>query len=464
MQRWSVIRHPLILPAIVLAALAAFAPFLGGGLLTDDFVHVERIVRDGGGLAGLVAAPDAFGFHRPVTQASLALDALVNGGTPAAFRVTNLALHAGVVGASFIVARLILSASLAAWLATLAFALTPKAHPIAVLWISARADLLMALFSLIATAAWIVWTRRGAARWGWLVAAAYVLALLSKETALLLPVMLLATPQAARPFQERAGAAAGMIAATAPMLWWRMQVGALMPLSADAHYNLVTPVFGWIRNGTNCFFRMLPSPLALFGLVGLPALATRSAPRGGSGGDGGLHLGPVLIFGALWTLVFLLPALPIEARSELYLYLPTFGICLVAGYLVERWINTTAPRRAVAIGLAVYVLALGTYQVSRSLAIHRDLVFSARLVDALATSAILENRETPVTLVPADAETRRFLQDAIGGYLDVVMRHALGPQRYSASVEYQGGVDESVGLRLLCRYGENRLILRRLGA
>jgi len=41
MQRWSVIRHPLILPAIVLAALAAFAPFLGGGLLTDDFVHVE---------------------------------------------------------------------------------------------------------------------------------------------------------------------------------------------------------------------------------------------------------------------------------------------------------------------------------------------------------------------------------------------------------------------------------------
>jgi len=135
-------RLPLLLP--LLACL--YLPFIGGGFLTDDFAHIERLGHIKG-LTRLIDAPDAFQFYRPVTQSSLALDLAVHGRQAARFRALNVVLDGAVIGLAFIVARVVLTSPLAAGLATLTFALTPKADPIAGLWISARAELLMAVFS-----------------------------------------------------------------------------------------------------------------------------------------------------------------------------------------------------------------------------------------------------------------------------------------------------------------------------
>jgi hypothetical protein len=450
-----VFRYPVVVA--VLLVVAGYAPFLGGGFLTDDFVHLERLTATPT-VAATLTSSDAFGFYRPITQASLKLDLLLFGRNALGFRVVNLALHAAVLTAAFLLARLVLGQPGAA-LATLAFALTPKAHPIAVLWMSARAELLMSLGSLVAVAAWIVWTRSGRAAWLGLSAAAYAFAILSKESAVLLPAVLLVTPAAIRPWKARLLAVGGLCALATVTFLWRPHLGALMPVSPDAHYSLVTPATRWIRNLQNYAGRMTPAPLSLIVLAGAAALASaRSAAV-----DKNLRAQlPIFVFALTWTLVFLAPVVPIVARSELYLYLPVFGLCVLAGAVVESLLRNREPPRLVLAAIAAYVLALGGYQVSRSLELHRDLEFSAAFVLALESDPALTKWKQAVAVVPADATAERFLRDAIGGYLSVVLQHVRSDARMTGMVEYDGIRADPRALRLSCEYRDGTVRLRGL--
>jgi hypothetical protein len=425
-------------------------PFLGGGFLTDDFVHVEHVLDPGA--ARVLQTPDSFGFYRPVAQITLALDAALHGRNAIGFRTTNLILHAAVLGGALLVAHLTLRQPLAAALATLAFALTPKAHPIAVLWTSARAELLLALFSFAAAAAWIVWSRKGGRRWLVLASAAYLLAALSKETAFPLPLLLLATPAANKSVKARLGAAALMVCLGAVGFAWRAQAGALMPFSDDAHYDLATPLSRWTRNATNYTMRMVPAALGLVVLVGSAGLLTskrqawsRMVTRDQTS---------VLISSVAWIAVFLAPVLPIGARNELYLYLPGFGACLLAGSVTEALIRGIERRRVVLVAAGLYVALFAGYQISRSREFHRDLDFSARMVAALRNSPELAGREGAVVIVPVDATTERFLADAFGGYLTVVLEHAFGDNRFTGAIEYSGTPPVRDAIRLRCQYRE----------
>lgn len=438
-----------------------YLPFISGGLLTDDFAHVEHLTRLPTA-ARIVDAPDTFGFYRPVTQASIALDLAVHGSRPSRLRALNVVLHACVIGLAFWVARLVLGSPLAAGLATLAFAMTPKAHPIAVLWISARAELLMSAFSLIAVAAWIRWTRNGRVAWLLGAAGAYILALLSKETATLLPILLLFTPGSQRTRRSRAGAVAALCGLAIAIYVWRADIGALTPFSGDAHYDVMTGASRWARSLQNYTGRMIAGPLALT-LLFLTArfVDKRRAARAGAAGTRGSYsiMANLFVFPLAWVIAFLAPVLPIAARSELYLYLPVFGVCLIAGLLAQALIwnvaqqRTVAARRSVAVVVAVYVVTFGAYQVARGIAIHRDLVFSETLVEALRRSPEVTAYEGAALLVvPADGTTERFLQDAIGGYFSLVLQHALVSTRMTGTIQYRNSPKSPADLRLLCTY------------
>ena len=437
-----------------------YLPFIGGGLLTDDFAHVEHLTRIDGA-ARIIDSPDTFGFYRPVTQASIALDLALHGPRPARLRVLNVVLHACVIALAFIVARLVFVNPLAAGLATLAFAMTPKAPAVAVLWISARAELLMAAFSLMAVAAWIRWTRNGRLVWLLGAAGAYILALLSKETATLLPFLLLFTPGAQRTWRSRAGAVAALCGLAIAIYVWRAQIGALTPFSGDAHYDVMTGASRWARSLQNYTGRMIAAPLALT-LLFLTArfVDKRRAARAGAAGTRGSYsiMANLFVLPLAWVIVFLAPVLPIVARSELYLYLPVFGVCLIAGLLAQALIwnvaqRRTVARRSVAVVVAVYIVTLGAYQVARGVAIHRELVFSEKLVEALRRSPEVTAYEGAALLVvPADVTTERLLQDAIGGYLSLVLQHALGRTRMTGTVQHRGSPTSPADLRLLCTY------------
>jgi protein O-mannosyl-transferase len=431
---------------LLVVNLLTYVPFLGGGLLTDDFVHLARL-DDVRSFGQLIATPDAFGFYRPLTQASLALDTMVFGGNAAAFRAESLVLHGLVLIAAVVVSRLLLSPRAAA-AAVIAFALTPKAHPIAVLWLSARGELLMSLFSLCAVAAWINWSRGRGRRWLAAAAICYVLALLSKEAAILLPVLLVLAPGATIPTRSRVAALLFLVAVGAALFWWRAQTGALLPLSHDPHYNLEVRLFRLWRNAQNYTARMLPGPLVLLAATAAAFAIGRSRP-------------PVIrrysaalpTFLVAWMAILLAPVLGIVARNELYLYLPVFGACLLAAHAAAPWIDRLAFTRAGVACLIISAAALAAYQVSRSASFHDDLVFSARLADALAAAPALRGHRGPVTLVAADANSNRFLQDAIGGYLPVVARRVLGPAAFSTS---------SPAIRLQCDYRDGRVRLQPL--
>jgi hypothetical protein len=447
-------RWPRLVP--LLAAL--YLPFIGGGFLTDDFAHVEHLARIDS-VTRLVDSPDTFGFYRPVPQASIALDLAVHGQQPARFRAINVLLHAAVIALAFVLARLVLGSQVAAGFAALAFALTPKAHPIAVLWISARAELLMSLFALASIAAWIVWTRGG--RWLWLAAAglAYALALTSKETAALLPLLLLITPRAERRWTARMAGVGALVIVALVIYILRGQTGALMPFSGDAHYDLTSDAARLARSLTNYTGRMIAAPLALVLIVAIVRLmwgrrwgrswGRRSSPSPTPSPT------PSPAFALAWPLVFLAPVMPLAARAELYVYLPVFGWCLLAGW--AAWaLSSHLDRRALAAAALVCAAAFGSYQIFRSLEIHHVLAFSEKLVEALRSSPELAGHTGRLTLVPADAVTERFLRDSIGGYLYVVLPLAVGHGRIDGSVQYSG--EPSAGQwRLVCRYRDGEV-------
>jgi hypothetical protein len=174
-----------------------------------------------------------------------------------------------------------------------------------------------------------------------------------------------------------------------------------------------------------------------------------------------LRPGPLALYAAAWFVIFIAPVLPIAARSELYLYLPGFGFCVLVGYLVERTIHDAARVRLAIAAVAIYVAALGGYQISRSAALHEDLSFSARFVSALAGSTWIGAGPGPWLLVPGDAVTERFLRDAIGGYLDVVLKRVVGLGAVGGAIGYRGEPTPPHAGLIACVYRDGEVTLGR---
>jgi hypothetical protein len=448
---------PLLLS---LLSIAVFAPFTGGGFVTDDFAHIARLEARPS-LREIVATPDAFGFYRPVTQASLWLEHRAWGLNAPAFRRTNVALHALVVLTAWIVARRLLDSTLAATLAALTFLLTPKAHPAAVLWISGRAELLMALFVFLAVHCWLQ-RRAGQPRRGlWLAGAtaAYGCALLSKESAVLLPLLLLCLRDNVIGWKPRLAAIVPFAAVLAVALALRIGAGALLPLSADEHYNLGSPFGQWIRNLTNYVPRAIPAPLALLALVGVPLLLTRVArherpPWPLDAADMAAHAR----LGVVWFLVFIAPVLGIPLRNELYLYLPVFGPALMAGYFVAPLAHGGRSMRPAVALVTLVTVAFVAYQVARNIQSHEAAVFSQRIVTALASHAPLKSYRGAILLHPADATTEQLLRTAVR-YVPLLVPFATGRSDLVARASYDPAGGSAYELVMSCAYRNGRVVL-----
>jgi hypothetical protein len=166
---------------VIASALAVYGRGLGAGFVGDDVMILHRLRALGG-------PADVFGFfrgeffeyYRPLGFISHAFDWSIAGADPAQFHRTSLLLH--VVNALLVLALgwRLAPGTLAGPAAALLFALH-AAHHEAVIWISARFDLLATAFSL--TALLLMVRGRAIAA-----ASAFLLALLSKESAVALPL------------------------------------------------------------------------------------------------------------------------------------------------------------------------------------------------------------------------------------------------------------------------------------
>ena len=203
-------RAPLWITAacIAIVTTAAFLPALGAGFVAYD--DPENFLQNphyrGLGLAQLrwMWTTTHLGHYVPLSWMTLGLDYVLWGMNPAGYHAVNLLLHAAnAVMLFFIARRLYRLAGIAALgtgrttiapaaLAAMAFAV----HPLrveSVAWITERRDMVSLAFSLVAVLAYLRSTEGGSRsrRWYWLAVGAFVCALLSKATAVTLPLTLL---------------------------------------------------------------------------------------------------------------------------------------------------------------------------------------------------------------------------------------------------------------------------------
>jgi hypothetical protein len=252
-----------------------------------------------------------------------------------------------------------------------------------------------------------------------------------------LPLLFALTPDQQRSRATTLGAVVLIALLGTSLFAWRSHVGALTPFSGDEHYSLLTGIARVARSVQNYSGRMIGAPLALVLLLILARIVDVRRAGGGEALVSILISTMAIAFPLAWMLIFLAPVLPIVARSELYLYLPVFGMRLLAGALGGSTLFGAARHRAAAIALVVFVIAIGGYQVSRAAAMHRDLEFSARFIDEARVDPDVAARQEPIAVVPADQDTERHLRDAIGGYLYAVLRRAFPDGHVTGDVQYE---------------------------
>lgn len=309
----------LLLAALAGLVAAAYWRIFSFYFLSDEFVLVKLARQFHFAVRPLLATPGGDGFFRPVGNLSLGITGWFAGTDPVLWRAFGLALHlANAVLVYLLAARTLESRRAAAFAAAL-FAVHGAAPEVAV-WSAGRFDLLAAFFTLLGT---LLFLRGGACRW--LALAALPLALWSKESAYVFPLLLLALPKtrwrATIPFFAVA-------AALFAYRWWlmggiggypgdRISPGpALKALALRLGAVLCFPI-NWTAEPGWTYALAVAA-----GAAALALLAASRAPR------------PRLVFPLALTLLPALPALsqlligPDLQKSRL-VYLPAAGFCLL---------------------------------------------------------------------------------------------------------------------------------------
>ncbi len=232
------------LPALLALVVVLYLPVLGTGLLADDHYHrflVERMPADFGktlNLFGLVRGPEEvevlrkhgilpwwtsdglrIDFFRPVPSLGHALDYALFGDHPWVAHLHSLLVYLGLVAAVSALYRRFTSFGVAL-LATAIFAVD-DAHALCVSWIANRADLIGALFLVLGLLRWLEFRARGRARDGALAALLFALAVLSKESSVVFPAVLLLHAVCFRaPRPPRVGIVVAFVAVALYVAWY----------------------------------------------------------------------------------------------------------------------------------------------------------------------------------------------------------------------------------------------------
>jgi hypothetical protein len=378
---------------LVLALLAVlpYAPSLGQPFFADDYIHLERARALPGAPWSLLAeawvlrAADAAAwwsppelavpYFRPLVTLSFLLDSTVWGLRPAGFHLTNVLLHLATTLIAYGIARRVLATPAAAFVAAALFALHP-CHAEAVLWVSARTDLMAGAAAAAAVLFYMKAREGGGLRPGATLAglAALTLGLLAKETAACVPALWLlyeALVPGTGPRRRRLAGpllALGVVAAYA-VLRARALGAAALPPHPFAHgpgdpdlpaHALMAP-FLYLADLTLFvppdpvvtlpWWRAHPLAFAALALVSVLVFASslRAVPERRTRW---LGLG--------WIALALLPAALLSV-GERFLYLPSLGYCLLRGAGAGARLATlgeSARRPLLAMGVVVAAVAL----------------------------------------------------------------------------------------------------------
>lgn len=407
--RRAILLHTSIL---VVASIGLYLRSLWNGFVYDDTLEVLRdpLIRSFRNIpvffahgAWYFSGAPAERYYRPLKLLAYTVEYRLFGLRPAYWHLVNVLLDLGVVLAIYVLVRdlafgeaarglagdaseseaiagLTAAEALALW--TALFFLVHPVHVEAVAWVSAGNDLWCGLALLISI--WLYHRGRSSRRSAWLYGVsvvAFLAGLLFKETALTFPAVLFAYDflyrgESLRQVLSGWRRYAGYLIALSVYLAMRWNaLGGFAPNNPDLHLS------------TREFVLSVP-PLALkYVWKSLAPIHSRfwyefrpvTALGWGFAGAGTLVLlmvaaafwlrrrQPLLSFGLAWFWITLVPVLDIpklgdSVFAERYLYIPSFGLCLLAGWAWD-WVRRRAPspviRPLAYAGLAV-LLALAS--------------------------------------------------------------------------------------------------------
>jgi hypothetical protein len=378
-------------------AAAVYLPDIGRGFVKDDFTWI----RDGRAMRADVShalQPDAPGFYRPLVTATFAFDDALHGLNARAYGFTNLALYLLCIGAIWMLGREAGIGAGGAAVGALAWAVNPHGINMAVVWLSGRTSLMLTLFAALSALAFL---RRRRVAGALLLSAA----LLSKEEATLLPVILLAWLWLLREgiARDRMLDAVAIVSPAIVYALLRMQTPTLTPATAPWFYR---PTFDAGAIAANVL-QYADRSLTIFVVVALMAalvLRGRAAiPR------------PIVVAGAVWIAGGFALTIWLPVRSSLYAVFPSVGSALVCGAFVDRLRSVHRDPAAdlrLAAALASVLAFIPIYQ-SRNDRWVEPARLSARVVRALQANAPAPDASGVIVFEDDDREHASF-RDALG--------------------------------------------------
>ncbi|MEO0067847.1 MAG: tetratricopeptide repeat protein [candidate division WOR-3 bacterium] len=396
----------LVLTAVALVNLILYLPTLRFDFVWDDNLLIvnNRLLQESsfaqiftrGYWAGVeeVEEGPVAAYYRPIATLSFWLDWKLAGLSPLYFHLINLVIATAAAIFGALIVWELLHSAVWAFIAGTIFATHP-AHVEAVAYISGRTDLLATLFLGFASFALLRSFRKKNRLWWLVLPPCFALALLSKETAILFPLLVSFTPLfiQSRPQKQYWLLVLILIAIALAYLYLRQLLfNTFLPLPTTlTAFNLlnIANTFGYY---IRMFFvpfthyaRIPPDPnflelsnhfiWALLFLISVPLAALRRRFQ-------------IALWPYTWTTLFLLPVINIFPlglqAAERLLFLPSVGlIALVIVILSRLLVAHHRIREVVGTLLLIAAIAFG-FNTKNRLGVWRNEVtlFSAMVNEA----------------------------------------------------------------------------------
>ncbi|MBI5454463.1 MAG: tetratricopeptide repeat protein [Deltaproteobacteria bacterium] len=360
-------------------------------------------------LWGLRVDNEAFrSFYRPLHTVLSMIDYRIWGLNPFGFHLSNVLLHLFNTLLVFAFALKLSEERAASFFAAAIFAVHPV-HTESVTFISARVDLLCALFLLLSFHLYAFHPEPGYTRFGRgfgirdiLSMFLFLLALLSKEMAVTMPILLALYTWFFEKWGRRAVRVAPYFVILALYVVFR-----ILGLKAFAGQHGLKSDFLTVAFTASAavldYIRLLffPYPLkAYYGIFWQPSLSAKviaafvlmlvslAAVLWYLNRDRKLHA-----FVILWTYISLLPVLNIGTLGEFsiaerYLYIPSIGFSILAGLFFSSLLRDKLVGRYAPYAFALLVVVLAAATISRNGVWKDDVTFYSAMVKGAPGSAI----------------------------------------------------------------------------
>jgi len=416
----------LVFLGLALLVGIVYANALDNGFIFDDY----DLVANNPQIRSIEKIPEILGIgespmrYRPVRFVSYALDSFLFGLKPWGYHLSNLFYHILTAFLVYLIVRNLVGSSRPALLAAALFAV----HPIqteAVTYISGRRDVLSTLFYLLGFYAFLQYRLRPQVRYLILICTALVLGLLTKEMVVTLPIMFLCYdfyihfPDGHRTL-DRSFFRSVFATIRNVLFKYKFLYG---PMFLIAGLFLLDKIF--IHNpsrmvglyGSTLFLHVLTMckifvtyltllvfpvtlnadysynafPLAESALDPWAWIAVAVLAGIGCALLKALQSHKILAFGGLWFCITLLPVSQIiphhEPMAEHYLYLPSFGFCLLAALGAESLLRSASLRKYASVTVAAILLLLSWRTVVRNQDWHDDMSFWTKTVQTAPMSS-----------------------------------------------------------------------------